>query len=249
VARKTVRGDALVQEIDQPTGGSEDRDHGEDLDLLFDELVRSRDRLAELSPPTPSELERVSAAMHEVIWYLITPPRSVMTALPLSEAKKVALLRAARDRDADLFVAAVALVTQKLALAKPGGKTAANQLADLKDLLDALTFDYRVPKKDTIALLRELGSDIDARIAYVRAYRPGGYRFLEQPESYGNRQTKTERPDQFFERVYGPHVRRGLTQADIRRIDPAFYNVLHVWCTRHNKRMAGLVPATRPRRA
>jgi hypothetical protein len=230
------------------SGWSEDSDQSEGAYILYDDLVRSRDRLADLPPLTPHELERVTLAMHEVVWHLITPPRSVKTALPLAEDQKAVLLSAARDRTIDLYVMVVALVAQKLALAK-SGDLAAERLALLKDELDALTFDYRAPKKETLSMLRDLRLDLDARIAYVRAYRSNGYQFLERPETYRNRSAKAERPDQFFHRVYGAHVRRGLTQADIRRVDPAFYNVLHVWCTRHERKLANLVPATRSRRS
>jgi hypothetical protein len=39
-----------------------------------------------------------------------------------------------------------------------------------------------------------------------------------------------------------------LSQAVIRKADPRFYNVLHVWCVRHQRRIASLVPGTRMKR-
>jgi hypothetical protein len=138
-----------------------------------------------------------------------------------------------------------ALLARKLALQRRTADLASSQLDALKDALDALTFDYRVTKRTTLTLLRDIKSDLEARIDYVLAFRKTGYRFLERPESYRSRKDKAERPDQFLRRVYGSHVRRGLTQADIRKVDPAFYNVLHVWCTRHKRKLASLVPAAR----
>jgi hypothetical protein len=125
---------------------------------------------------------------------------------------------------------------------------AAVQLDAIRDGLDSLTFDYRAPKRDTLAALREIRTDVDARIAYVRSHPKSGYRFPERPERYNDRKDKSERADGFFQRVYAMHVPRGLTQADIRRVDPAFYNVLHVWCTRHGRKLSAFVPATRVRR-
>jgi hypothetical protein len=61
------------------SGWSEDSDQSEDAYLFYDHLVKSRDRLADLPPLTPQEIERVTLAMHEVVWHLITPPRNVKT--------------------------------------------------------------------------------------------------------------------------------------------------------------------------
>jgi hypothetical protein len=221
----------------------------DDASVLYDDIVKVRDRLAELPPLTPQDLESVAQAMHEVIWYLITPPAGAKTDLPLGPETKHSLVQAARNRDIDLYVTVTALLARKLALQRRETNLASAQLDTLKDVLDILTFDYRVPKRVTLTLLRDIKSDLEARIAYVLAFRKTGYHFLERPESYRSRKDKGERPDQFFRRVYGSHVRRGLTQADIRKVDPAFYNVLHVWCTRHKRKLASLVPATRPRRA
>jgi hypothetical protein len=197
VATRPRAGNGPIPKGTRPTSDQLRGDRQSDaVSVFYEELVRSRDRLAELSPATPQEIERVFLAMHEVIWYLITPPRGVRTALPLSEATKASLLRAARDRDLDLYVMTVALVSEKLALTAGRKVTRTNQLDELKDALDALTFDYRVPKKVTLSLLRELKAEVDNRISYARAQRPDGYRFQERPESYRNREAKTERPDQ-----------------------------------------------------
>lgn len=230
------------------SGWTFDSDQNEDAYIYYDELVKSRNRLALLPPLTPQDLDRASRAMSEVIFHLMMPPPGRKTELPLPEHKKARLLAAARDRSLDLYVMTVALVAQKLALTPPKYGPAANDLFALTEALDALTFDYRAPKSRTVSLLRQVKADIDARIAYVRTVRPSSYRFAELPEMYQSRPNKKERPDQFFGRVYAGHVPRGLTQADIRRVDPAFYNVLHVWCTRHKRKMSRLVPASRDRR-
>lgn len=189
--------------------------------VLYDELARSRDRLADLGRRTE---------------------------LPLPDGIKAKLRAAARDRDLDLFVTAVALVAQKLARRAEERHDTASQADRLREILDELTFDHRVPKAAIIALFRDLKADLDARITHVRDARAPGYAFPDRPEAYADRPSKSEKPDQFFRRVYAAHVARGMTQADIRRADPAFYNVFHVWCSRHKKPMSGFVPATRPRR-
>ena len=122
------------------------------------------------------------------------------------------------------------------------------QLDIFNYILDALTFDRRVKKIDAITILKGMKTDLNLRITYVRTCRETGYRFQELPEKYANRKNKNERPDQFFRRVYASHVPRGLTQADIRRTDPAYYNVLHVWHTRHERKLKCLVPSSRARR-
>lgn len=235
-----------------PTEGSigwtADSDQSGAAYVLFSELVATRDRLASLPPLTPQDLERVEQAMHEVIWYFMTPPRGHHTELPLPDQAKAVLLASVRDRSLDLYVATVALLAQKLAASDREPSTLRGELAALRDGLDALTFDHRATKTSLLAVLRDLRKDLDERIAHVAATPPSSYRFGTPPETYKSRKKRSETPDQFFGRVYAPHVPRGLTQADIRRADPGFYNVLHVWCSRHGKKLAGLVPGTRARR-
>ena len=228
-------------------GPSADNGQSEELSVLFDHLVRSRDRLADLPPLTPQDLERVDRARHEVRFYLLSPPLHVRAELPASDERRVGLVAALHNREADLFAALVGLVAQKLALA-PIGQRQADVLSGLTDALDAITFDYRRPKRDTLTMLRRLREDLEGRLGYVKGLRPSGYRFASKPELYRDRRDKAERPDRFFDRVYRPHVPRGLTQADIRLVDPAYYNVLHVWCSRHGRSMASLVPASRNQR-
>ncbi|MCP1839113.1 hypothetical protein ACVIHI_007973 [Bradyrhizobium sp. USDA 4524] len=139
-------------------------------------------------------------------------------------------------------------MAQKLAASDREPSSLRGELAALRDGLDALTFDHRATKTSLLAILRDLRKDLDELIAYVAATPPSGYRFAVSPEKYRARKNRSETPDQFFARVYAAHVPRGLTQADIRKADPAFYNVLHVWCSRHEKKLSGLVPGTRARR-
>jgi len=230
------------------TGWTADSDQSEAAYVLFKELVGCRDRLASLPPITAQDLERVEQAMHEVIWYLLTPPLGRRTELPLPASSKAGLLAAARDRSLDLYVATVALIAQKLSASDREPSSLRGELAALRDGLDALTFDHRVTKTSLLAVLRDLRKDLDQRIAYVAATPPAGYRFAAAPERYRQRSRKAETPVEFFRRVYGAHVPRGLTQADIRKADPAFYNVLHVWCSRNKRKLSALVPATRARR-
>jgi hypothetical protein len=216
--------------------------------VLYEELVACRNRLADLPPLTSQDFEDVGQAMHEVVWYFLTPPGRAQTELNLPDETKRGLVEAARNRGVDLYATIVGLVARKLAGRSRSGTLKVDQLNVLGEALDALTFDYASPKKVTLATLRELRSDLDARIAYVSAFRPKGYQFQNRPELYAKRLDKSEGPDRFFRRVYGDHARRGLTQADVRRIDPAYYNVLHVWCTRRKRRLSSFLPPSRPSR-
>jgi hypothetical protein len=219
---------------------------GDQLVVLFDELLRSRDRLAGLPALTAQDVETVSRAMHEVIWFFLTPPKGRKTDLALSEGVKAELLKSAGNRSSDLYVMAIACVALKLA-GSPRVPTPAGMLAGLVEYLDSLAFEYRLPKRTILAVLSRARKEVDARAAYIRANRPGKGRFGHPHELYRNRTNKSEKPDAFFRRVYGADVRRGLTQADLRRADPNFYNVLHAWCSRNGKRVSSIVPASRPR--
>lgn len=72
------------KQADALTGWAADSDQSEAAYVLFNELVATRSRLAGLPPLTPQDLERVEQAMHEVIWYFVTPPRDRKTELALS---------------------------------------------------------------------------------------------------------------------------------------------------------------------
>lgn len=217
--------------------------------VFYDELLQSRDRLAGLGPATLQDVERALRAMHEVVWYFLTPPPGRKTELDLQDDVKAGLLAAARNRKLDLYVAAVALVAAKLTGHHEGVDDSAARLRAIEDSLDALTFEHRVPKRTVVAALRDVKASIEARLAHVRSSRARGYVFAAEPEAYRDRSDKAEKPDRFFQRVYGADVARGLTQADLRRSDPAFYNVLHVWCVRHEKKMSSFLPPTRQSRS
>lgn len=222
------------------------RDNDEPIYILYDELLRSRDRLAGLPPLTSQEIEHVAQAMHEVIWYFLTPPAAAKTELPLRESMKAELQRWARDRSGDLYVTVIGALALKLQ-GQPQRKTVASVLDAINDALDSLTFDVRSTKRGTLDRLRRIRSQLDDRIAYVKQTRRKAFQFSCPPELYRNRKNRAETPDRFFRRVYGVEVQRGLMQADLRKADPAFYNVLHVWCSRHAKPMANLVPPSRSR--
>lgn len=214
--------------------------------ILYDELLRARDRLAGLPPLTAADLAPVAHGLHEVIWFFLRPPAAAMQALRLSERLKADLARAARDRSADLYTTIVAALALKLAN-KNKRQTAQSIVADIQDGLDSLTFDFRATKAATLERLGQVKAHLEDRIAHVKGTRRKTFRFNASPEKYRDRAKKSETPVQFLQRVYGADLQRGLTQADIRDADPAFYNVLHVWCSRHGKRMANLVPASRTR--
>jgi hypothetical protein len=186
--------------------------------------------------------------MHEVVFSLYSPPLDRAADLPVDRATRERLVRAARDRGIDDYVVLCALVAQKLALASGAQRNVRDMAVAIGELLDALAYDVRAPKRDTLAALAQLKKDIEARAAHVRQQRLGGYQFLDPPELYRDRADPKERPDAFFNRVYRSHVRRGLTQADLRRADPAFYNVLHVFCSRAGRKMTAFAPPQRARR-
>jgi hypothetical protein len=215
---------------------------------VYEALIASRNRLADLPPLTTQDLEDVALAMNELVWLVMTPPGRAKPALDVGGSVLANLTEAARDRDLDLYATTVAVVARKLGQRSRSGPLKVDQLAVVGEALDALTFDFAEPKKATLSALRELRSDLDARIAYVTAFREKGYRFQARPELYADRKDKSEGPDRFFRRVYGDHARRGLTQADVRGVDPAYYNVLHVWCTRHKRKLSTfLAPSRRSR--
>lgn len=217
------------------------------ISILYEELAASRDRLAGLGPLRRGDIELVEQALHEVVWYFLTPSRNVSTTLALPSTVKAQLVRTARNRTLDVFVSAVALFALKLGTVDRVKRRSSN-VDRISDLLDELAFDDFQSKQETITLLRALKSEIDSRITFVKNTRRKTLR-LEGVETYSTRTNKKERPDQFFKRVYARHLPRGLTQADIRREDPAFYNVFHVWCSRNRRRMDSFVPAALKRRS
>lgn len=213
---------------------------------MFEEIVRSRDRLAGLSPLTAKDLASITVAMHEIVWAVLRPPRGAPGESGVPIALRSEFARAARDRSGDLYTMLVAALAMKLAGA-PSRQTAALLADDVRDGIDGLAFDFRATKVRTLELLGLIKVHVEDRIAHLRNSRREPYRFMEVPERYKDRPNKRERPDRFLRRVYGAELKRGLTQADIRDVDPAFYNVLHVWCSRHGKRMTALVPTSRAR--
>jgi hypothetical protein len=219
-----------------------------ELRTLFDELVHSRDRLADLPPLTAGDMECAERALHEARWFFITPPKGRKTTLDLPAPTKAALLTAAGDANSELFVLAVAVIASKLAAARGSTSNRVESLDRLIDLLDELSFDDRLPRRSAIDQLRKLRSEIDDRIAALRHEKKKPLKFDPPPEKYADRARKAEKPDAFLKRVYGHHIKRGITQADIRRADPAFYNVLHVWCVRNKKIISQIVPPERTRR-
>ncbi|MEA2876440.1 MAG: hypothetical protein QOF14_1636 [Hyphomicrobiales bacterium] len=214
--------------------------------VLYDELLRSRDRLAGLPPLTSADLAPVAQAMQEVVWYFLTPPPSAKTELRISQSAKADLLRSARDRSGDLYVTVIGALALKLGTRRRPSTVNA-ELEAINAGLDSLTFDTRATKKATLERLAHIRDQLDDRIAYVKGSRRKAFRFARPPELYKNRKVRSEKPERFFRRVYGADLERGLTQADIRDADPAFYNVLHVWCSRNGKRLASMVPASRNR--
>ena len=209
--------------------------------MLFDELLRARDRLAGLSPLTPADLSPVAVALHEVVWFFMAASKADRPR-PLPSALK----RLSHDRAADLYATLVATLAVKLT-GLNRRQTAASVIQGISDGLDTLTFDFRATKAETLERLTRIRTDITERIRHIRHTRRPPFRFNTPPEKYSDRKVRSENPERFLRRVYGIELERGLTQADIRATDPGFYNVLHVWCTRHGKPLAKLLPPSRMR--
>jgi len=243
MVRKTPKASARPPEK-RPSG---DRLFLEQALTVYSELVASRNRLASLPPATSRDLELSQIALHEVVWLLMTPPKGAVTTLQLPESAKHALRELAETRSVDLYATVIGLTALKLGRERQG-LNVVDDLDVFTDLLDTLTFDHRRPKRAVIETLRKLKTEIDARIAFISDERAKGFSFPAGIELYSERTNRKEKPDQFFRRVYGHFVAQGMTQADLRKADPAFYNVFHVWCSRNRRRPEGFLPAARPRR-
>lgn len=235
-----------VRKIDGGTSSGRDgHDEAEDALVAFDELVRARPRLAGLAPLSRRELDAATVALHEAVMHFLSR-RQGAPAGPSAGNAADRLLKAARNRSTYAFTVLVAALAIKVS----GSRTAETpnlMIEELTDYLDGIAFDVRATRRATLARLKRVRIEVDARIRHVRESPPAAFQFVAQPELYGGRADKTETPEKFFKRVYGPEVRRGMTQADLRRVDPAFYNVLHVWCSRNKRLISRLVPASRRR--
>lgn len=217
---------------------------GEPIGAIYDELIRNRERLSHLPPLVAKDLAPVKNAMHEVVWFFLTPGATATLKVPDRLREEVA--RAARDRSRDIYTILVSAIALKLS-GRRAKESAAILAEDIRDGIDSLAFDFRATKAVTLTRLLDIKAHLEERIAYVRQSRRKAFRFQTPPEKYRDRAKKSETPERFLLRVYGSDLKRGLTQADIRDADPAFYNVLHVWCSRRGKKMANLVPASRAR--
>lgn len=208
----------------------------------LNEIAAARPRLIKSGTVSQNEHELAEQILSALALFGQTGRAGENGALRQGLAKAVALI--ASSADAQLYLSVATLLALKLAASGNGESNADRLIAEL----DAMTFDIARPKNSTLALLRALKAEVEERIILVRHSMAKRFHFLAPPELYRLRKNKKEPPDQFFLRVYGNEVRRGLTQGDIRGHDPAFYNVFHVWCARNAKRMSRYVPSTRFRR-
>jgi hypothetical protein len=202
-------------------------------------IAAARPRLIKSGIVSQDEHELAEQVLSELALFGQTRRTGENAALTQGLAKAVALI--AGSADAQLYLSIATLLALKLAASGSRAPSADRLIAEL----DAMTFDIARPKNATLALLRALRAEVEERITLVRNSKAKRFRFLAPPELYRLRKNKKERPDQFFLRVYGNELPRGLTQGDIRGRDPAFYNVFHVWCARNEKRMSRYVPSTR----
>ena len=102
-----------------------------------------------------------------------------------------------------------------------------------REILQRLIDNERLSKTETIAALTELKMEITTKIVALRFRRTKPFAFPRKMQKYGDRYDKKEKPKEFLLRVYGTYLRRGLKPAQVRYEDPAFYNVLHTWCSRN----------------
>jgi hypothetical protein len=168
--RRLLDGEATLP---KQSGWAADSDQLENACVLYEELVGTRDRIADLGAINPKDMETVARALYEVVGYLLTPPPRAKTELRLPQATKHELAAAARSRKIETFVFAVALVALKLGKRENAAVTVAHQLAIIGDALDSISFDYRTPKRSILTTLRRLFITTVVRQA-VRQNREAG---------------------------------------------------------------------------
>jgi hypothetical protein len=182
---------------------------------LYEALIRARPRLARLSPLVAADLRPVAHALHEVVWFFLTPTTAPMPGMHTSERVKADLARTARDRSSDVYTTAVAALAVKLSR-DHARQPAASLIEDIQDGLDSLTFDFRATKAVTLERLDQIKAHLEDRIAHVKQSRRTAFRFNSPPEKYKDRKTKTESPERFLRRVYGADLQRGFAHASAR---------------------------------
>ncbi|MGA2998762.1 hypothetical protein [Bradyrhizobium sp.] len=204
--RRLLDGEATLP---KQSGWAADSDQLENACVLYEELVGTRDRIADLGAINPKDMETVARALYEVVGYLLTPPPRAKTELRLPQATKHELAAAARSRKIETFVFAVALVALKLGKRENAAVTVAHQLAIIGDALDSISFDYRTPKRSILTTLRRLRDDIDTRISHQRDSRRNGYQFITTVVRQAVRQN----------REAGPIFSKGLCSSRRARTD------------------------------
>jgi hypothetical protein len=170
-ARTGRRSLGIEASLRDQSGWTADSDQLEDAYVLYEDIVGTRDRVADLGATPPKDMETAARALHEMVSYLLTPPPQAKTELRLPDPIKQELIAAARDRDIERFVLTVALLALKLGKRESETATLAHQLVVIGDALDSISFDYRTPKRSILATLRHLRDDIDARISHQRESR------------------------------------------------------------------------------
>ena len=100
------------------------------------------------------------------------------------------------------------------------------------EIVQSVIDDERIPKRETIATMTELKAEITKRIVALKRRHNKPFVFQQKIPKYAHRDDKSENPKEFLLRVYGAYLPRGLKPVQIGYEDPAFYNVLHAWCSR-----------------
>jgi hypothetical protein len=105
-------------------------------------------------------------------------------------------------------------------------------------LLDKIVCTHRFNKKETIAHLTQLKAEVTRRIVKVRKSRRKQFIFPSTHQTYAERKDAIKNPSEFFDQVYAKYVTYGLEPADIRTVDPPYYNAFHVWCSRNGRKIS-----------
>jgi hypothetical protein len=101
------------------------------------------------------------------------------------------------------------------------------------EIIQNVIDNERIPKRETIATMKELKTEITKRIVALKRRHNKPFVFGQKIQKYADRDDKRENPKEFLLRVYGAYLSRGLKPVQVLYEDPGFYNVLHGWCSKY----------------
>ena len=199
-----------------------------DVKALYDIVVKLTDGLLADSPLSLLEVEAVLDSNAIVTRFI-----AMLAPYGIIEPSE-------RNVDVTLNSCLSSLLAMKIRDKKIYESTHDEYMTRCTQLLDYLVSDERVSKTATINALTKIKSEVTRRIKYVRARHAKPFKFVPAVEKYADREDKHENPEQFFQRVYGRFLARGLLPVHIKYEDSSYYNVLHVWCSRNKKEVNAL---------